>query len=65
MASFKEIFPILPLLISLESIFTIGVTKLEALVIKTSSAKYNSFFEKLFSLIISLFFFINFFIWLW
>ena len=38
----------------------IGVTKLEALVIKTSSALYNSFFVKLDSFKLSLFFFINF-----
>jgi len=38
----------------------IGVTKLDALVIKTSSALYNSFFVKLVSFKLSLFFFINF-----
>ena len=49
-------------MISLESIFIIGVTKLEELVIKTSSAEYNCFFVKLFSFIESLFFLINFLI---
>ena len=54
-------FPILPWLISLESILIIGVTKLEALVINTSSALYNSFFVKLISFNISWFLFIIFF----
>ena len=52
--------PIFPLLTSLESILMIGVTKLDELVIKTSSALYNSFFVKLVSFKLSLFFLINF-----